>query len=334
MNESAPPPQVAARDEPALPFFKRLRYYLEAAGFFTVIGFFKLFGLDRASAIGGWIGRTLVAPTPMSRLAIENLSAAYPEKSPAEIKAIVRAMWENLGRVLGEYAHLDRIHSIGPNARITMTGVEEIERARARGKGVIFVSAHFANWEIMPWIARDLDLTGGVIVRPANNPYVNRWLEKVRARNGMAEQIPKGASGTRRVFALLRKGECVLLLADQRASEGILVPFFGRDAFTTPAPAALALRLGAAVIPVSNTRLKGAHFAAHAYPAMEPPSTGDADRDLIEFTAAITQFIEARVRERPHEWLWIHKRWVRADAPLGKRAQAMSLRSDAKISDD
>src|SRR5215467_6414246 len=142
MNESAPPPQVAARDEPALPFFKRLRYYLEAAGFFTVIGFFKLFGLDRASAVGGWIGRTLVAPTPMSRLAIENLTAAYPDKSPSEIKAVVRAMWDNLGRVMGEYAHLDRVHINGADPRIELIGKEHIDAASARGKGILLVSGH------------------------------------------------------------------------------------------------------------------------------------------------------------------------------------------------
>jgi KDO2-lipid IV(A) lauroyltransferase len=110
---------------------------------------------------------------------------------------------------------------------------------------------------------------------------------------------------------------------DQRASEGILVPFFGRDAFTTQAPAALALRLGSAVVPVSNERLGGARFRLTIHPAIEPPSTGDASRDLAEFTAAMTRFIEACVRERPHEWLWIHRRWVRVDAPPGKPAETL-----------
>jgi KDO2-lipid IV(A) lauroyltransferase len=140
----------------------------------------------------------------------------------------------------------------------------------------------------------------------------------------MPEQIPKGASGTRRLLSLLRKNEGAFLLVDQRASEGILVPFFGRDAFTTPAPAALALKLGAPVIPVSNERLSGSRFRVTAHPPIPPPNTGDPDRDLVEFTTAITQFIEKYVRERPHEWLWIHKRWVRQDAPLRKRAQALS----------
>ena len=320
----AAPSKTASREAPALPPGRRLRYWLETAGFFLVIGFFRLFGIDRASAIGGWIGRTLVAPTFLSRRALRNLRAAFPEKSEAEIAAILTGMWDNLGRVMAEYAHLDKIHWKGPNPRIVFTGAEHIDSALARGKGLLLVSGHFANWEVMPFAGREYGLMGGVVVRPANNPYVNRWIEAVRSRNGMPEQIPKGAQGTRRVFAVLRKGGAMCLLVDQRTSEGITVPFFGRDAFTTPAPAALALKLGCAVVPVSNERVGGARFHVRVHPAIELPDTGDPDRDLIELTTTITRFIEECVRERPAEWLWIHKRWVKENAPLRKRAQALA----------
>jgi Kdo2-lipid IVA lauroyltransferase/acyltransferase len=188
---------------------------------------------------------------------------------------------------------------------------------------VMLISGHFANWEIMPFVGREYGFKGGTVVRPPNNPYVSRWMEAVRARNGMEEQIPKGAAGVRRTFSLLRKGGAICLLVDQRTSEGIKVPFFGRDAFTTPAPAALALKLGAVIVPVSNERRAGAHFHVRAYPIIESPNTGDADRDLFEITSAMTRFIEDRVREHPGQWLWIHKRWVKENAPLRKRAQAL-----------
>ena len=324
MTEAASP-KPNPPDASALPLGRRLRYWLEAAGFFLVMGFFRLFPIDRASAIGGWIGRNLVGRTYLSRRPLRNLCLAFPEKSEAEIGAILNAMWNNLGRVMAEYPHLDKIHSMGANPRITMSGVEYIEEAIARGKGVLFVSGHFANWEIMPFAARENGLSGGTVVRPPNNPYVSRWMEAVRARNGLQEQIPKGLQGMWRIFALLRKGDAICLLVDQRASEGIKVPFFGREAFTTPAPAALARKLGAVIVPVSNERREGARFHIRAYPIIEPPNTGDAGRDLVEFTSRITRFIEDRVRERPGEWLWIHKRWVKEDAPLRKRAQALSL---------
>jgi len=324
MTESLPS-KNSPQEATTLPLGRRLRHYLEAAGFFLVIGFFRLFDIDRASAIGAWIGRNLVAPTPLSRRAIANLRQAFPEKSEAEIHAIVVAMWDNLGRVMAEYPHLDEIHWRGPDPRIELTGIENLEAGKARGKGLIIMSGHFANWEIMPFVGHEYGFTGGVVVRPANNPYVNRWLDAVRTRNGMEEQIAKGPQGTRRAFSLLRRGEALLLLVDQRASEGIQVPFFGRDAFTTPAPAALALKLGAVILPVSNQRLRGARFHMHVYPIIELPNTGDAGKDLVELTATITRFIEERVRERPGGWLWIHKRWVDAKATLRKRAQALAI---------
>ena len=323
MSESFPA-QASSDGSPALPPGRRLRYLLEAAGFFLVIGFFGLFSIDRASSIGGWIGRRLVAPTFLSRRPLRNLRASYPEKTDAELAAIVNGMWNNLGRVMAEYAHLDEIHSLGADPRIVLTGLEHLEAAKARGKGLLLASGHFANWEIMPFAARDYGFVGGTIVRPANNPYVNRWLDAMRTRNGMQEQIAKGPHGTRRAFSILRRGGAICLLVDQRASEGIKVPFFGRDAFTTPAPAALALKLGAVIVPAWNERVGNARFRMRVYPAIEPPNTGDRDRDLVEFTAALTRFIEDRVRERPAEWLWIHKRWVKENVPLRKRAQAQS----------
>jgi KDO2-lipid IV(A) lauroyltransferase len=314
-------------DHTHLPLTRRLRYWLETAAFFLVIGFFRLFSTDRASAIGGWIARNIVGRTFLSDRPLRNLRMAFPEKSDAEIAAILNEMWENLGRVMAEYAHLDEISWLGSNPRITVSGLEHFEAARARRTGIILASAHFANWEIMPIAAREYGVTGGVIVRHANNPYVSHWLDALRSRKGMPEQISKGPHGIKRMFTLLRKGETILLLADQRASEGIRVPFFGRDAFTTPAPASLALKLGAVIVPVVNRRAGKARFHMEVYPAIEPPNTGDHDRDVHLMTAAITRFIEDRVRERPGEWLWVHKRWVKEDAPLRKRALAQATTS-------
>jgi KDO2-lipid IV(A) lauroyltransferase len=309
---------------PKIPFARKFRYLAEAAGFFTIIGLFRLFDIDRASAIGGWIGRKLIAPTGFSNLARENLRGAFPEKNTTEIEAIICGMWSNLGRVMAEYAHLDKIHWKDSGARLTLSGLENIPPDERQKNGVLLISAHFANWETMPIAAREFGVSGATIVRPANNPYVNAWLEKLRIRNGMHELISKGADGLRRVYDILRKGNYVCMLVDQRASEGIAVPFFGRDAFTTPAPATLALRLNAVIVPISNERVDGARFHIRIHPALEPPNTGDATRDLLALTAKINAFVEERVREHPEQWLWIHRRWVDADAPLGKRAQALS----------
>ena len=305
-------------------FGRKLRYLAEAAGFFTIIGFFRLFSLDTASSVGGWIGRHLIVPTRFSNLARENLQSAFPEKTPDEIETIIKGMWENLGRVMAEYAHLDEIHWKNSDPRLTVTGFENVPPEETRRGGVLLISGHFANWETMPIAAREFGVSGATIARATNNPYVNAWLERLRIRNGMPELISKGGDGLRRVYDLLRKGHYVCMLVDQRASEGIAVPFFGRDAFTTPAPATLALRLNAIALPISNERIGGARFHIRIHPPIEPPNTGDRSRDIVEFTSRINAFVEAQIREHPEQWLWIHRRWVDADAPLRRRAQALS----------
>jgi KDO2-lipid IV(A) lauroyltransferase len=289
-----------------------LRYSLESAAFFLFIGFFKLLGLDGASAFGGFIGREVVTRIGMSNRARVNLRAAYPEKSEAEIEAIVREMCESLGRTFGEYAHFDKIRMVGADPRIIVEGAEHPQAAAAQGQGILFVSGHFANWEIMPAVAVDLGLEGGgEVYRPQNNPFVDRWLVKKRMIAGPKDQIAKGARGTRRIFTLLRRGKSICLLVDQKTNEGIPAVYFGREAMTTPAPAALALRLNAALIPAQLQRVKGknARFRLRFHPPIPYKASADHESDIAEVTQRITTKIEEIVRERPSQWLWIHRRW-------------------------
>ena len=292
-----------------LSFGLRARYLAEAAAFFAFIGIFRILGADAASAVGGFIGKHIFYRAGVTNRARGNLRAAFPEKTSHEIETIVREMCENLGRTVSEYAHLDKIGIHGPGARITVGGLEHAQNAVDAGKGVIFFSGHFANWEVMPFVATQSDFEGGEVYRPQNNPYVDRWLVKQRWTNGPKEQIAKGPRGTRKIFTLLRRGKTICLLVDQKTNEGVPALYFGREAMTTPAPAALALKLGAALIPAQIERTDGCHFRFRFHPALEFPPSGDYDRDVLDLTAAITSKIESIVRERPSQWLWIHRRW-------------------------
>jgi KDO2-lipid IV(A) lauroyltransferase len=300
-----------------------LRYGIEAAAFCAVVRFFGLFAMNRASALGGWFGQTILRRTGLSGRARENLAAAYPGMTPRERESIIREMWENLGRTVAEYAHLSKLTTRGERPRVSFTGLENFERAAATGKGIIFVSAHFANWEVLPVAAAQHSVDVGAVYRPVNNPFVDRWLVRERQRNGPKEQIAKGAHGTRRIFTLLRAGKSICMLVDQKTNEGVAAPFFGRDAMTTPAPAALALKLGAVILPVSNERLDGAHFLVTVHPAIEAEPTSDHARDVLALTTRINEAIEACVRYRPSQWLWIHRRWPRpGERPRSRRGQA------------
>ena len=305
---------------PALPSLKLLRYGAEAALFFPFIGFFRLLGIDAASAVGGFIGRHVFYRLSPADTARANLRAAYPDMSEAQIEETVRAVCDNLGRVVGEYPHLDKL-KLG--TRIELVGKEYGDAAVAAGKGVMFISGHFAHWETMPITAEQLGYDGSIVYRPPNNPFVANWLLRKRASVGPKEQIGKGARGLRRIFTLLRRGKAIFMLVDQKTAEGVPAPFFGRDAMTTNAPAFLALKLGAVLLPASSERLHGAHFRVQIHPPIEFSPSGNDDRDVLALTAKINQKIEAIVRARPSQWLWIHRRWPSPRDKISRKNQAL-----------
>jgi Kdo2-lipid IVA lauroyltransferase/acyltransferase len=293
---------------PPLSFGRKLRYGAEAALFFAFMALFRLIGLDVASALGSWIGRKVFSRLPPAKIARANLVAAYPEKSAAEIAAILTGMWDNLGRVVAEYPHLEKFDVAGPDPRIRVTENGDMAAAFARGKGVLFLSGHLANWEMMPIAGQEWGFAGATVVRHPNNPYVARWIARQRSRRGPREQIGKH-SGARRIFAQLRAGNAIYMLVDQKNDEGMAVPFFGRDAMTTPVPAALALKLGAQILFASNRRAGGSRFDIVIHPLLDFEPSGDEARDISELTRAITARIEELVRSDPSQWLWIHNRW-------------------------
>jgi KDO2-lipid IV(A) lauroyltransferase len=294
---------------PVLSFPRKLRYGAEAAAFFLLMGLFRLLPLDAASRLGGWMGRTIFSRLPPDRIARANLKSAFPEKSQSEIETILSGMWDNLGRTVAEYPHLDKFELDGPDPRLRLIGAEHVEAGLARGTGVMFVSAHLANWEMMPVTAEQYGIRGATVVRHPNNPYVARWLERQRGLRGPREQIGKH-SGTRRILAQLKAGKAIYILVDQNNDEGIAVPFFGRNAMTTPIPAALCLKLGSRILYARNRRLgRAARFEVTVTPAPDYEPSGDETADTRLLTERSTAEVEAMIREEPSQWLWIHRRW-------------------------
>jgi len=303
-----------------LSFGQTLRYLGESALVFPFMALFRLLGIDAASALGGFIGRHLYCRLPPANTARKNLKAAYPDMARKEIERTVREICDNLGRVVAEYPHLDKL-TLGD--RIELAGKENGDAAVASGKGVMFISGHFSNWETMPVTAALLGYDASLVYRPPNNPFVDRWISRQRAKGGHQEQITKGVQGTRRIFTLLRRGKSVLLLVDQKTYQGVPAPFFGRDAMTTAAPASFALKLGSILLPASAERLDGARFRVTIHPPIGFEPSGDYDKDVLALTAKINATIEAIVRQRPSQWLWVHRRWTTPRDLLKQKAQAL-----------
>jgi KDO2-lipid IV(A) lauroyltransferase len=288
---------------------KKLRYFLEYLLVYGVFALFGLLSLDRSSALGGWIGRTIGPRLAITKRARDNLAHALPELSDSARGRVIDDMWDNLGRIFGEYPHLGDIRLYdGENSHVEVIGAEHIDRLRDDGKGALFFSAHLGNWEIVPRGAARHGLDLIQIYRTANNPWVERLIQRARAPIG-GRQHAKGTRGTRHMLRALKRGEQVAMLVDQKYNEGIAVPFFGRDAMTTPAVAELALRFQVPVIPARVERLKGARFRLTVYPALELSETGDREADVRRVTITINTILEQWIRDRPGQWLWLHRRW-------------------------
>ncbi len=294
---------------PLFSFGQKLRYGAEAAVFFVFMALFRVLGLPLASALGGWIGRNVFPLLPPDRVARANLLAAFPEKTQSERDAIRRTMWDNLGRVVAEYPHLEKFRAGGDDPRIRYSFPPGQNADSLRGQAVLFLSAHLANWEMMPILGEELGYDGATVVRPPNNPYVAAWVARQRSINGPETLIAKH-NAARQMLGQMREDRVLYMLVDQKLREGISVPFFGRAAPTTPAPAVMALKYGARIILAANRRLPGSRFHVTVLPPLEFTPSGDEDRDTAALTAAITLRIEEMVRADPGQWLWIHNRWL------------------------
>ena len=145
--------------------------------------------------------------------------------------------------------------------------------------------------------------------RATNNPYINARILRQRRRYGVTQFAPKGAKGTRDLLRALGRGESVALMNDQKFNGGVAAPFFGVLCHTAPGPSTFALRFGLPLQPMSVQRTTKARFRVVAHEPIVLEDTGDRDADIETGVRRINAFVEDRVRERPTEWFWVHKRW-------------------------
>ncbi|HXQ49544.1 MAG TPA: lauroyl acyltransferase [Stellaceae bacterium] len=287
---------------------RRWGHALEAMGARLAFGFLRLLPLDRASALGGAIGRAIGPRIGASKRAVINLHRAMPELGERDVERIVTGMWDNLGRVVAEFPHLGEIRVFESGGRVELIGAEAVLAARAAGRRIIFFSAHFGNWEIAAQAATQAGFPVVLVYRAANNPFIDRLIVEARTP-ASGDLVPKGPATARRLVAAMRRGDSLCMLVDQKMNDGIPVPFFGRDAMTAPALARLARRFDCLVVPARVERLEGAHFRLVLEAPLEVPHGADPHADDLALMTAVNATIERWVRADPARWFWIHRRW-------------------------
>lgn len=274
-----------------------------------------------ASWLGGTVTRWVGPLLPASRTALRNIALAFPDMPEAERRRIMRAAWENLGRTALELPHVQGLVRTASGPGWELEGEHHLPRS---GRAVL-VSAHLANWELLPKAALAAGLPMAGMYRAANNPGVDALMREVRGYGPGQQLFPKGARGTRLALKHLAGGGVLGLLTDQKFNEGVALPFFGEPAMTTTAPAELALRFDCPLIPVRVLRIGPCRFRIVVEPPLAAEKSGTASEDVLNLTRQMNARIEAWIRERPEEWLWMHRRlpksfYQKAGPKAGKTA--------------
>ncbi len=250
----------------------------------------------------------------LRRVAMTNLNIAFPELTLSEREKLAKGSFRNLGRVLGEMSHFGDATAEDIKELVEFPidpGVhEEIRKLREEGRGVVLVSPHLGNWEVLVlgWALFESPLC--YLVRPLDNPLVEQMTVDLRSRFGN-RPINKTHSFMTAARVLRKDGQ-LGILADVNAhpKEGVFVPFFGVPACTPSGAALLAMRANAGILVMCGgwDEQKRRYVAVHGR-MVYPSKTGDRQRDIVETTAAFTAEVEKLVRQFPDQWMWIHKRW-------------------------
>jgi len=280
--------------------------YVTAGLAFVVSFFMRLLPFSWASNIGGILASSIGPALKKSNVARRSLKVAFPEKSDPEIEIIVREVWDTLGRAAFEFPIMDRLLSGKNRDRVEIEGQEHLDAALALGKPVLFFGGHLGSWELIPMSTKLLSFESNTFYRAPNNPLLLKFFT---GRNIQGEVIPKGAPGAKRAFTLLKRGQNLGILVDQKLNDGIAVPFFGRPAMTGTALAEFALRFDAPMVPIRCVRLPGARFKLSFLPPLSVHKTDDRKADVKTIMTEVTALLESWIREAPGQWLWLHKRW-------------------------
>ncbi|HEY9233532.1 MULTISPECIES: lysophospholipid acyltransferase family protein [Phenylobacterium] len=284
-----------------------LLWRLEALAFDVVIGFARILPVDLVSDFGAWFFKTLGPMTSAHRVAETNLRIAFPDASDSRIAALLADQWDNTGRTFLELLIMDRI--IRSPDRVEVVNGHRLSEIAANAEPVVFISGHFANFEVMPATIVNSPVQCHITYRAMNNPHVEKRVRDYRFRYGVRYFAPKGGDGARDLLAALSRGESVALMNDQKFNGGVASPFFGLTCHTAPGPSRLALRFNTVLQPMSVQRKRKARFRVVVHEPIRLEHTGDNAADVAEGVRKINAFVEERVRERPAEWFWTHKRW-------------------------
>jgi len=282
---------------------KPVKYFFEALFVYLFFLIAKLIGLSLSRKFFSFVFKKIGPIIRSNDIVDKNLLKFSNKLSDQKKKEIISNMWSNYGMTFVEYVFLDNFRK--EQLHIDIEGEKILDKILINNKPVIFISGHFANFELMSMEITKRKINLATIYRPLNNFFLNPFMEHMRKKYICKNQIKKGRGGVKESIEYIKNQHSIALMVDQRVSEGEKIKFFDEDAFTTTLPGQLALKYNLDLVPVFIERKNNDLFKMKVY---EPIKTSDF-KDKFEVSEKLNQIIENMIIKNPNQWIWTHDRW-------------------------
>ncbi len=283
---------------------KLVKYLFEYILIIILFILFKILGYRIASNLGCFLGKTFGPFFRSKEVIKDNLTKFDDKLTPEKLNNISEEMWGNYGRILSEYPYISSFRIGDLDKYVKIENIEILEEIK-KGPPVIFVSAHFSNFELMAMAIEKAGINLSAIYRPLNNKLVNSIMEPIRRKYICKNQIKKGMNGVRESLKFFKQGTSVAIMIDQRVSEGEKINFFDHPAFTTTIPAQFVKKFKCRVQPVHIERYNKINFKI----TFDEQIIFGENEDSASISLKLNQWLENKIRKNPSQWIWTHDRW-------------------------
>ncbi len=287
---------------------KIFKYFLQFIIVLSLFMTFKIIGPRNASFMGSSLAKMFGPLLRSKRIIEKNLKICFKNVDQKKIKRISLGMWSNIGKTFSEYVFLNNFKK-NHNHLIKLNGTEYLDEIKNGNKPVVFVSGHFSNFELLGTKLNRYGIRFCAIYRPLNNIFLNPIMEYLRLKYVCPIMIKKGRSNIRELLNKIKSGYSVIIIADQRTSEGKKIEFFNCPALTTTIPAQISLKYNCKIVPLRMERLSYNNFEMTIYKPFEYEKSDNYEKDSYNLTLKINKQLEKMVLKRPEQWLWSHNRW-------------------------
>ena len=284
---------------------KYIKYFLQFSFVVIFFSIFRVLGPKVSSNLGGKLFE-IIGPMFRSKNIIKkNLQIAMNNISNQEINKTSKLMWNNYGRVFAEYIFIKDFRFNRLSSNIQVEGQDILENLKKNNKSAVFISGHFANFELMAMHIEKSGLDLCAIYRPLNNIFINKIMERIRKRYICKNQIKKGIGGVKNLISFTKKNYSTALMIDQRVSEGTLSNFFKKKAYTTTIPAQLVKKFNMPIIPVHIERVNDLNFKIKIC----KPLYFKKNSSIQHITDELNLVLQEMIKLNPYQWIWSHNRW-------------------------